>query len=139
MKIGIGPIGPNVTCSYGDEKGSGFYGASSGGYWTLNSDTTTGLIGKNNEKIRKRIGLSHFQNVTDGEIDVFVDAGQGILRMCVVGMLSEDYEVEIKGLNGSMNKIGWVPRIIFYHKSQRFRIAIIDAGLYGQTTKISWD
>ena len=81
--------------------------------------------------------MAHFKDAT--EIDVFVDADQGILRMCVVGMLSEDKEVEITGLNESNNKIGWVPRIIFYHKSQSFEIAHIDTGLYGQRTNILWN
>ena len=135
LKLGIGP---KVKCRYGDDRGSGFYGASTGGYWTLNAVNANGLTGEDNEKIRKRINLSHFKDVADGEIDLYVDADQGIFRMCVVGMLSEDKEVEITGLNKSNNEKGWVPRIIFYNKLQSFRIASIDVGLYGQTTKISW-
>ena len=64
-------IGPKVKCRYGDDRGSRFYGA-------LNGLKATWRRAEYNEKIRKRINLSHFKHVTDIKIEKLCEVLLGV-------------------------------------------------------------
>ena len=82
--------------------------------------------------------MKHFGKV-DGEYDIYVDCDEGILRLCVVGMLEEKYEAEISGLNECDNESGWVPHIVFLaNNNHTFRIARIPNDWYGKPADIPW-
>ena len=118
-----------------------YYGISTNNCWWLDGRNTYEKIGHNKEKIREKISFSHFGDLTDGEVDIYMDCDAGILRICVVGMLQEDKEVEISGLDKSGNNDGWVPNLLFGSGGikQKIQVAAIDSRYYGAEIGIKWD
>ena len=76
-----------------------------------------------------------------GEVDIFLDATNGIFKLCVVGMKGEDKEIVIEGLYKSQNNDGWVPNIVFGSGAveEEARVCEIDSDLYGEQFDIAWD
>ena len=110
------------------------------GNWYLNGRITHDTSGRNGEKITSRINLKYFKK-EHSEIDIYLDADQGIMRMKRVGSKDADnHEVEIVNINNS-NTDGWVPHLIFEqskHCTQKIRIARIDESWYGKKKYIEW-
>ena len=110
-----------------------FYGVATNGSWYLNGNLGSG---QNEEIIRKKIDLAHFEELKEGEIDIYVDDVNGILKICIVGMVSDDKEVFIKGINNCGNKDGWVPHLILDEDTneglQNIQIGQIRKEMYGK-------
>lgn len=111
-----------------------------GGNWYLNGRITNDTIGRNGGKIQTRVDLKYFKKKSS-EIDIFLDADQGIMRIKRVGSKDADnHEVEIMNINNS-NTDGWVPHLIFEQSkncTQKIRIARIDESWYGKEKYIEW-
>ena len=135
-------IGMSAKRQFGNKfswREESFYGIIAFGSFYLNG--TKIAAGKNDERIRKRIKLSHFYKLTDGhgEIDIAMDCGNGIMKMVVVGMMEEDKEVYIEGLNnGATGDVEWMPHIAIGHTQQTLRICTIPAMYYGVPMDIDW-
>ena len=119
-----------------------FYGVGTRNYWNLHGQTAYTLIGKNREKIREKINMRQFV-MTNGDVDMYLDADQGIFKFCVVGIADEDKEVYIDGLCNSENKDGWVPCLLFANGTgsykQQLRACCIDSECYGKEMDIQWE
>ena len=120
-----------------------YYGISTNDCWWLNGKLIDGwaTVGQNGERIRERIDFSHFRNCKDGEVDIYIDCDEGILKICVVGVVGQEKEVHISELNKSGNNDGWVPNFLFGYEGvqQRIRVAVIDAECYGKEIDIVWN
>ena len=86
---------------------------------------------------RHNIDVRHFR-MTEGEIDIYLDCDQGILRLCLVGQTERNSIAEITGLNESGNNVGWVPHFVLYNSSIKIRIAKIPQAWFGKTKSIAW-
>ena len=118
-----------------------FYGVGTNDYWNLDGEAKFGRRNKKSGKIRKRIDMQHFK-MKKGEVDIYLDADQGIFKLCVVGIHGEEKEVYIEGLNDSGNNKGWVPHLLFAAASnngQQVRACSIDSEYYGQKMDIQWE
>ena len=96
-------------------------------------------LGENKEKIRAKINLQHFL-LEKGEVDIYLDVDQGILKLCVVGVSGKDKEIYIEGLGNSGNDDGWVPHLLFttQAREQQIRACKIDPECYGKEMEIEW-
>ena len=108
-----------------------FYGVSTYDQWWGNGSWLAS---------HKKNNIEHFQ-FEQGEVDIFLDATNGIFKLCVVGMKGDDKELVIEGMNKSGNKDGWVPNISFGSGAvdQEARICKIETDLYGEKFDIQWD
>ena len=117
-----------------------YYGAGTGPYWNVGGSSRENGI--NGETLRKRIDMKHFL-MKKGEVDMYLDADQGIFKFCVVGISGEDKEVYIDGLDNSENTDGWVPHLLFANGTngheQQIRACSIDDECYGQEMEIQWE
>ena len=78
----------------------------------------------------------------DIEVDIYVDADSGVLRMKRVGLTHQSKsEIVIKGVKDNGNT-DWIPHFMFSAVTkpyaQRIKIARIDNVCYGQTLDITW-
>ena len=117
-----------------------FYGFATNKYLNLGGQNVN--KGANGEKIRKKIDMQHFL-MKKGEVDIYLDADQGIYKFCVVGIAGEDKEVYIDGLGNSENEDGWVPCLIFDNGTgdykQQVRACCIANECYGKEIYIQWE
>ena len=67
----------------------------------------------------------------EGEVDMLLDADEGELKFCVVGLLDDDHEAKIYNL--PKQTCGWVPHFYCYCDGTEFRIAKISVDLYGKS------
>ena len=121
-----------------------YYGVSNWGNWRLNGREmySDNLTGDNGEKIRNKINMRHFKD-GDVEIDIYLDADQGLMRMKRVGFEDDDkYEAEFRNINNCPdNKDGWIAHFCFEISrdcDQEIRMAIIDKSWYGDEKEIIW-
>ena len=109
-------------------------------YFYLNGKAIYARDGKNGEKLTRRVDLTYFRK-KNSEIDIYVDADEGIMRIKSVGTKDADnHEVEMLNINNS-NKDGWVPHFVFEQSKdcpQKIRIARINPSWYGQQNEIKW-
>ena len=97
------------------------------------------VAGENNENTRKIIDLQHF-SMRHGEDDIYLDAGQGIFKLRVVGVPGENKEIYIEGLGNTGNDEWWVPNLLFdgYRPNQEMRACGIDSECYGKKIVVQW-
>ena len=98
------------------------------------------LIGPNKEEIKERIDIALFPAATDLEVDIYVDADQGIFKFCMVtddDIIDAKTEGVITGLNNSKNEDGWLPHLHLYNTDVQFRICEIDSQCYGKSMNIN--
>ena len=117
-----------------------YYGAGTAPYWNLGGNG--GGIGRNGEKLREQISMGHFL-VEKCEVDIYLDADQGVFKLCVVGISGTDKEVFIDGLRNAENDDGWVPHLLFTRfcddHQQQIRACKIDSECYGKEIEIQWE
>ena len=114
-----------------------YYGVSCWSQWYLNGNMSRGVLG---EKIKNKIDLKHFESLTDGEIDIYVNDVSGEFKMCMVGNCDEHKEVVIDGINKSGNKDGWVPCISFGSSATSITVRVCEIApeCYGKEIEIEW-
>merc|ERR1712154_651844 len=107
----------------------GVWGVSCNGCWYPSLDVT-----------HSKIGTTHFYR-PNLEVDILLNLENGELRICVVGMLSEDKEAILYGINQRDNANGWLPHLNIFNNGDgdrydtggsEVRIAEIDPKFYGQ-------
>ena len=92
----------------------------------------------NNER---RINMVPFTEIRDLEVDIYVDADDGIFKFCMVSddIIGEDKEGIMGGLNDSGNIDGWVPHLHLYDKGVDVRVCEVSSECYGKSMEINWN
>lgn len=119
---------------------NGFYGVSTYSQWYISGNS---LHPGNDEYIREQIDMFHFGEA-ECEVDIYLDCDEGILKLCVVGLMDEKYEAQMIIPKQKEDKsdclIDWTPHLIFpsFSFGPKIKIAQISLLEYGRHEINDW-